>query len=437
MAKSKDIRPKHRLGDTAGSRRKRLIMWTVLLGLSAVGGYAAYRYGATSAPVEVQVGKVRRGEFVISVRTRGEIKSTKSVIITAPQAPDLRITKLAESGRPIRRGEVVVEFDAAAQEQQLLEKSTSVRTADSQIVQTKASHRITDEMDAMNLMTSEFNLERAKLDASKAEVVSAIEGAKSRIDVGIYEGELSQQKSTIKAHEISQGADLERLRQTKDKTVRDMERARGYLNKMVLVAPSDGIVNVMPNFRTPGSWGQSPPPFKEGDRVSTGNAIAEIPDLSEMRVELKLDEVDRGKLEIGQKVRVRVDAIPEKEFEATLDWISPIAQVNFRGGGSSEKTFPARATLTSVEPRLRPGMSASVEIIIESRPNLLMMDARASVMSKGKPSVYIQRGQEFVLVPVEVGARNDKEIIITKGLKEGDVVALENPIEAAKKAKKL
>ena len=156
-----------------------------------------------------------------------------------------------------------------------------------------------------------------------------------------------------------------------------------------------------------------------------------------MRVELKLDEVDRGKLEIGQSVRVRVDAIPEKEFQAKLDWISPIAQVNFRGPGASEKTFPARATLTSVEPRLRPGMSASVEIVIESRSNLMMMDARASVMSKGKPSVYIQRGQEFVLVPVEVGARNDKEIIILKGLKEGDVVALENPIEAAKKAKKL
>ncbi len=434
---SKDVRPKHRLGDNAGARRKRMIIWTLVLGLSAVGGYAAYHYGATSTPVEVQVGKVRRGEFVISVRTRGEIKSTRSEVIMAPQAPDLRITKLAEAGRPIRKGEIVVEFDAAAQEQQLLEKSTSVRTADSQIVQTKASHRIVDEMDSMNLMTSEFNLERAKLDASKAEVVSAIEGAKSRIDVGIYEGELNQQKTTIKAHEISQNADLERLRQTKDKTVRDMDRAKGYLSKMALRAPIDGIVNVMPNFRTPGSWGQSPPPFKEGDRVSTGNAIAEIPDLSEMRVELKLDEVDRGKLNIGQKVRVRVDAIPEKEFQATLDWISPIAQVNFRGPGASEKTFPARATLTSVEPRLRPGMSASVEIVIESRANLLMMDARASVMSKGKPSVYIQRGQEFVLVPVEVGARNDKEIIIVKGLKEGDVVALENPIEAAKKAKKL
>ena len=434
---SKDLKPKQRLGQSPNAGRNRAILWTVLLLAGAGGGWAAYRYGSTEKAVEVQVGRVRRADFIISVRTRGEIKSTRSEVIVAPQAPELRITKLAESGRTIRRGEVVVEFDQASQEQQLLERSTSVRTADSQIVQTKASHRIVDEMDAMNLMTSEYNLERAKLEASKAEVVSAIEGAKSRIDVGVSEGELKQVKQTITSHDVSQNADLERLQQSKDKVVRDMERARGYLTKMVIRAPSDGIVNLLPNYRTPGSWGQSPPPFKEGDRCSTGNAIAEIPDLSEMRVDLKLDEVDRGKLALGQKVKVRVDAIPDKEFNATLDWISPIAAVNFRGMGMVEKTFPARATLESVDPRLRPGMSSSVEIIIESEASRLLMDARASVMNKGVPSVYLQKGDKFELVPVKVGRRNDREIIITGGLKEGDVVALENPIEAAKKAKKL
>lgn len=434
---SKDLKPKVRLGQTEASRRKRIMIWTVLGLAVAGGGYASYRYGQTGNTVEVQVGRVVKGEFVISVRTRGEIRATHSEVITAPQAPELRITKLAESGKPVRKGEVIVEFDAASQEQQLLERSTSVRTADSQITQTKASHRIVDEMDNMNLMTATYNLERAKLEASKAEVVSQIEGAKSRIDVGITEGDVNQVKSTIKAHDISQQADLDRLQQSKDKVVRDMERARGYLSKMALRAPIDGVVNVLPNPRAPGSWGQSPPPFKEGDRCSTGNAIIEIPDLREMRVDLKLDEVDRGKLQIGQKVKVRVDAIPEKEFQAELDWISPIAQVVFRGMGSSEKTFPARATLKGTEARLRPGMSSSVEIIIESEENRLLMDARASIMKDGRPSVYLQKGEGFVVVPVKVGRRNEKDIIIMEGLKEGDVVALENPIEAAKKAKKL
>ena len=126
---SKDLKPKVRLGQTAASRRRRTIIWTVLGMAVAGGGYAAYRNGQQGNQVEVQVGRIRKAEFIISVRTRGEIKATHSEVITAPQAPDLTITKLAESGKPVRKGDVVVEFDAASQEQNLLTASTTVRTA--------------------------------------------------------------------------------------------------------------------------------------------------------------------------------------------------------------------------------------------------------------------------------------------------------------------
>ena len=191
---SKDLKPKQRIGQTAASRRKRMIVWTVLLLACAGGGYAAYRYNNVTK-VEVPVAKARVGEFVVSVRTRGEVKSVKSVVIVAPQVPDPRIVRLAETGRPISRGDVVVEFDAAQQEQTYLERNTSVRTVEKEIVQTKASHRMTNESDSMSLMTSEYNVERAKLEASKAEVISEIEGAKNRIDVGISQGDLGQVKN--------------------------------------------------------------------------------------------------------------------------------------------------------------------------------------------------------------------------------------------------
>lgn len=410
--------------------------WIIFLLLCGGGAYAAYRYAGTTV-VEVPVAKARKGEFVISVQTRGEIRSTKSVTLQAPQVPNLQITKLAESGKPVKKGDVVVEFDAASQEQSFLERATSVRTADSQIVQTKANHKITDEMDGMNLMSAGYNLERSKLEASKAEVVSEIEGAKNRIDVGISEGDLGQVKTTISSHKVTQRADLERLQQVKDKAIRDMERAKGYLGMMVVRAPNDGIVNVLTNFRAQGSFGGMPPPFKEGDRAWTGAPVAEIPDLSEMRVEMKLEEVDRGKIKLGQQLRIRVDAIPDKDFSAEVDWISPIASLMFRGPGNPDKSFPARATLKSLDPRLRPGMSASAEIIIESQPNVLLIPARASFSQNGKPAVYVQRGQVFSIRPIEVDRRNDTDIIVTKGLGAGEVVALENPIEAARKAKKL
>lgn len=434
---SKDIKPTQRLGQSPQARRNRLIGWAVFAIVAVVGGYYAYQYVLGNQPVEVPVAKVRRSEFVIAVKTRGEIKSVTSVILTAPQVPAVRIVKIAESGKLIKAGEVVVEFDAAAQEQQVLERNTTVRTVDSEIVQTKASHRMADEADGMNVMTAEYNLERSKLDASKAEVMSEIEGAKSRIDVDISKGELGQVGMVVKSHKTTQQADLERLQQRRDKTIRDMERAQGYLTKMVLRAPQDGIVNILPNFRAQGSFGSTPPPFKEGDQAWTGAPMAEIPDLSNMRIDLKLDEVDRGKLQLGQRLKVRVDAIADREMPAELDWVSPIAAINFRGPGLSEKTFPARATLKQLDNRLRPGMSATAEIIIESEPNVILIPVRASFVHAGKPAVYVQKGTGFEVRTIEVGKRNDTDMIVTSGLREGEVIALENPVEAAKRAKKL
>lgn len=432
---SKDLKSQ-RLGRPAGSRRKKLIGWAVFLALCGSGAWAAYRYGGTTE-VAVATARVRSAEFVRSIRTRGELGSTKSTILTAPQVPSPRIVKLAENGKPVKKGDVIVEFDMAQQEQYLLERNTTVRTVESESVQTKASHRMTDETDAMSLMQSEYDVTRAQLEASKAEILSDIEGAKNRINVGIAEGSLDQVKTVINSHDVTQQADLQRLQNRIDKANRDLERAKGYLSKMVIYAPNDGIVNILPNQRAQGSFGSMPPPFKEGDNAWTGAAIAEIPDLSSMRIQLKLDEVERGQVQLNQPVRVRVDAVADKEFEAVLDWISPIAQLSFSRLTAPEKSFPAYATLKSVDPRLRPGMSATAEIILERQASALLIPLRASFLDRGKPAVYVQRGQEFELRPIDVGKRNDDDVIVLKGLSEGEVVALENPFAAARRARKL
>jgi multidrug efflux pump subunit AcrA (membrane-fusion protein) len=431
---SKAIKPKIRIGQSAGQLNRQRIL--SVLGLLVLGGaaYGGYKYFNREV-VEVRVDKVRRAEFIVSVRTRGELKSIRSTTLNVPQVPDMQITRIAEPGRLVKAGEVVVEFDKAQQEQNLLERSTSIRQVDSERQQSLASHKITNEMDAMNQMTSQYNIERAGLEVSKAEIVSQIEGEKSKIDLGIAKGELIQVETTVNAHKVAQKADLVRIDQRKDKANRDLDRTQEYLSQMVLRAPTDGIVIILPNFRAEG-FGGSPPPFKAGDRVWTGASLVEIPDLSEMRVDLELEEEDRGKIQIGQEVRLRIDAVPDREFAATLDWISPIASPRFRGF-PPQKTFPARATLKSLDPRLRPGMSASADIIIESRPNSLLIPQRASFMRGGKPQAYVQSGSQFVLRPIRAGKRNETDLVILEGLKEGETIALEDPQEAVKRAKKL
>ncbi|HXR40528.1 MAG TPA: efflux RND transporter periplasmic adaptor subunit, partial [Terracidiphilus sp.] len=413
----------------------KIITWIIGLTLCGGGLYAAYRYAGTTE-VEVAVARVRRADFVISVRTRGDIRSAHSTILKAPSVPGLRIVHLADNGRPIKKGEVVVEFDAVQQETNVISRTTAVRAADGDIEQVKANQVMIEDSDVMNKMSSEYDVERAKLDASKAEVLSAIDGEKNRIAVGVSEGSLQQVKAVINAHQVGNQADLARLGQRKDQAVRDLHLAESYLKMMRLSAPTDGLVNVLPNFRSQGTFGQSTPPFKEGDNVWTGAEIAEIPDLSQMYINLNLEEVDRGKLQMGQVVHVRVDAIPDKEFLAEIDFISPIASLVYKGGSTPEKTFPARATLKNTDDRLRPGMSSSAEIIIERQPNKLLIPARSSFSRDGKPAVYVQIGKNFVVRPIQVGRRNDDDVIVTGGLKEGEIVTLESPADAAKRARK-
>src|SRR5262252_5157557 len=156
---SRDRRPDQRLGKS-NPRRMKIITWTLALGLCGGGLFAAYRYTGTTE-VEVPVARVRRGDFVVSVRTRGDIKSAKSTILKAPQVPGLRITRLAPNGRPVAKGDVVVEFDAVSQEQVVISRTTNVQAVDGNIVQMKATQRMNDGQDILTKMTSEYALERA------------------------------------------------------------------------------------------------------------------------------------------------------------------------------------------------------------------------------------------------------------------------------------
>src|ERR1044072_195285 len=130
---SKDRRPDRRLGKS-NPRRMKIITWTLAMSLTGGGVYAAYKYTGTTE-VEVPVARVRKGDFVISVRTRGDIKSARSLVLKAPQVPGLRIVRLAQAGRPVKKGDVVVEFDGSQQDQNVISRTTTVRAADGDIVQ--------------------------------------------------------------------------------------------------------------------------------------------------------------------------------------------------------------------------------------------------------------------------------------------------------------
>ena len=400
----------------------------IVLGTAAITAGAMLIYGP--APPELPTAVVERRDFLRTVTSRGELKSAQSDQIITPQTPDLKIVELAENGKPISQGEIVVRFDESAQEDLMIERQTEVRQVDSEIKQAEAQHAITDERNEMMVMQATYNLERAELEASKQEILAEIEAEKAKIDVTIAEGELTKSETNAKASDMSQEADIERLMERKGKAQRDLELSRTYMGSMVLRAPSDGIVHILPNNRAQGSFGTARPPFQEGDTVWTGATIAEIPDLSSLRVEFRVDEVDRGRVMEGQQTRIRVDAVPDATLDGAVSWLSPIATLVFNRL-PPEKNFPAYSNIASIDERLRPGMSATVEVVVQRISDVLVIPAKASTQIDGQPTVFVKDGAGYRRSVIQVSATNGTDIVVESGLEEGDVIALENPELAA------
>jgi len=231
-----EIRPQTRLGKHDPRKVKAMFALIGLLAASG-GAYATYHYGMTTE-LQIPVGRVRRGEFIISVRTRGDIKSTRSAILVAPQVPGLRILRLAKNGQVVKKGEVVVQFDTATMEQNLYTRNNAVMSQKGNLDQQIAQEKDDDVNNALSKMVAEYSLENAKLQASEAEVLSAILGEQDRIAVTVSQGALAQTKSYLNAMWVGDEASILQAHQGYDNSVKNRDLALTYLDQMDLKAPA-------------------------------------------------------------------------------------------------------------------------------------------------------------------------------------------------------
>ena len=207
-----EIRPQTRLGKH-DPRKVKLMFWT---GRPAGGGRRRIRHIPLRDETELQipVGRVRKGDFVISVRTRGDIKSTRSAVLLAPAVPGLRILRLAKNGQVVKKGDAVVQFDTATMEQNLYTRNNSVQSAKGNLDQQIAQEKDDDVNNALSKMVAEYSLESAKLTASQAEVISAILGEQDRNAVMVSEGSLAQVKSYRNAMWVGDEASILQAQQS-------------------------------------------------------------------------------------------------------------------------------------------------------------------------------------------------------------------------------
>jgi multidrug efflux pump subunit AcrA (membrane-fusion protein) len=420
-----------------GVKERRLGRWALvagipLLGLAIVG---SLRMARASGP-DVPTHEVKTGEFVDRVQMRGEVKALHSVALTAPfGAGDLQILKLARSGTLVKRGDLVVLFDATSLQRQLEQRRSELNQAEAEIERTRAQARIAEEQAITELEKARYDVERARLEASKQEILSAIEGEKTRLLLADAEQKLREIEQKLASIRIGAEADIASRKQRREKSLYDVRRVEDRIKSLTLLAPADGMVAILPNFGAR-FMGADAPEFKEGDRPWAGASIAELPDLSVVRVSGRVDEADRGRIRLQQDAEVRVDAVPDKQLSGRVVEISPLAKPDF-SSWPVRKNFDLSVQLAQSDPRLRPGMSATARIAVERLPGRIVVPQDAVFNRQGRTVVYIQVRRGFRAAfeerEVQIGRRGQGQLIIESGLKAGERIALRDPtLEEAK-----
>ncbi|MFH1723603.1 MAG: efflux RND transporter periplasmic adaptor subunit [Elusimicrobiota bacterium] len=152
-----------------------------------------------------------------------------------------------------------------------------------------------------------------------------------------------------------------------------------------------------------------------------------VADMRVVIVRLKISEMDIMKLREKMRVEVKIDALPDTRFPADVTMISPQAERESVGG----KVFRVEVTLNHGDKRLRTGMTARVDALLEKREDVLKMPLSGLFEEKGKTIVYLDvPGAKPRQAIVETGLRTELDVEITRGIKEGDKVHTEKPVES-------
>ena len=405
-------------------RPRTAILTAVVALVLAAAGFVAV--GRGSVP-DLPTADVTRGEFTDMLEIRGEIRPVKSIVLSSPlQSGELQIIKLAKSGTMVKAGDPVVQFDGSTLQRTIQEKQSELRQADAEIEQTRAQSRITREQNTTALMKAQYDLQRAKLDVQKGDSIPRIQLEQAKLTVNDAEQRLKELDAKIKADEAAATANVAGRQRKREKAIADLERAKRGLANLEIKAPAAGMVNVLSNPRSGGMFGGEQE-FRAGDRAWPGAAVVELPDLSAVHLEARLDEADRGRLNPGQDATVRIEAVPGKEFRARIDRISLLARVDFSSGWPPPKNFDLGLVLLDADPRIRPGMTAVARIATEKVPDMVLVPTEALFQKDGSPVVYVLEGSKFVERRVQVSRRGKEQAAIASGLEPGVKVAIRRP----------
>ncbi|MFQ5811617.1 MAG: efflux RND transporter periplasmic adaptor subunit [Anaerolineae bacterium] len=278
----------------------------------------------------------------------------------------------------------------------VVQAEASVTQAEAGVLQAEAS-----------VTQAEANLAML-LEGASEEKIAAAEAQVAQAEAGALQAEAQVAQAEANLATLLKGASEEKLAMAEAQVEQAriaLEDAQDNLAKATLKAPFDGVATEV--YISVGEW-------------ASGLAV-DLMDTGSLEVVLDVDEIDIGRLAVGQQAVVTLETWPDEELTGELVSIAPKAK-----SGTEIVTYQVRLSVDAGELPIRSGMTANAELVTASRENVLLVPNRTITADRqaGKYYVNLVQGDAVTQVEVTIGLRDNKYTEITSGLEDGDQLVI-------------
>jgi HlyD family secretion protein len=374
----------------------------------------------TSVPVTYTL---KSSPFTIEAPAFGELQAASSTQISIPQVRTggLKVFWIVKDGSMVRKGDVLVEFDASELIQQTEDENNSLEATLRQLEMTVLRGNSDSGQVVVDREIAGMELEKARTQAPKdREIFTRNEIIEGELNIGLSNTKVSELGGKVTAkkslNDTSQRILVIERKQHESK--RDM--LRQSLGSLKILAPQDGLVL----HRKEGWWmaqGTS-----VGDTRWPGTVILTIPDIANMKARVYVLEADAGNLKVGQKGYIVVDSHPGARFGVTVERIETLAR-------PLEKESPVKyfEVLLKIDGRpdetLRPGKLVRARITVARIEHALVVPRSALSEENRKFFVWVDRPSSAEKREVGIGSGDGARVALLSGVSDGESVLLIPP----------
>jgi multidrug resistance efflux pump len=361
-------------------------------------------------------------DLVLDVEVAGSLKALESQQVGPPAAVtdfwNFKITRLIAEGTKVEPGEEVVAFDESDLEKDLTDQQNEVKSLTEELGKLQAENTLTVLDDRLARADAEARRHKAELKADlPPDLTAQIERKLAAVELTLAQKEVAfrvEREQAKRQQEHSERAILAGRLQRARAAVADIQVE---IKAMAVKAQRPGTV-----VYTQNSQGEKK---KVGDRTSRSESVLQIAKLSQLAAQGQVDEVDASHVAAGQRVGLRLEAHPEKEYSGVVERVASLVQTE--SAESRVKVVQLDIKLAQTDPVLmRPGMRFRGRIEIARVHGVVQLPLTAIVSTASGPVVTrVGPGGSLRAVAVQLGRRSRQMVEIKAGLKAGERVLLE------------